>query len=274
MELKIVPMAAQQAIEFNYDELKAWVTEKADFYKSVIYNEENIKEAKADRATINKFIKAINDARKEKKKELLIPYQEFESKIKELETIISEPMQIMDAEIKKFEENKKNQKLEEIKQLWEKVEGKPEWLKCNMIADKKWLNATTSLSAIEKDMRAKVDDVINKVKWISEMPFHREALELFKGGVDFDKAMEEGKQIFEFNQNLEKKWEDEKKQAAQSNGSESEQIPGQTSIFAEEPAPKEEKKLHLVFECDITKTQAVKLKEFADSIGISIKRIK
>lgn len=272
MELKIISNSIPQAIEFNYDELKAWVTEKADFYNAIVYTDENVKAAKTDKANINKFIKAINQIRIEKKKELLKPYEDFEKKIKELESIISEPLKKMDAEIKAYEDGKKAEKLEEIKSAWESIENKPEWLKCNSIFDKKWLNATTSISTVRREMQMKVDIVVSQLKWLEEMPFSYEAIEVFKSTVDYEKAMEEGKKIHEINQ---RKAEAEKAEQP----AEMEQIPGQQSIFSADDVQSvshktEEKKIHFVFECDITRGQAEKLKAFTDSIGITLKRVK
>ena len=68
MELKIYNPTMDNAlkhIDWNFEELKKEVTEKANMYKSLVYTDENIKEAKADRAALNKFSKALNDGKKD-----------------------------------------------------------------------------------------------------------------------------------------------------------------------------------------------------------------
>jgi len=52
-------------INFNYDELKQELAVRLDKYRNLVYSEDSIKEAKADRATLNKFKKAIEERRKE-----------------------------------------------------------------------------------------------------------------------------------------------------------------------------------------------------------------
>ena len=87
MELEIYNPTKENTvkqIDWNFEELKKEITEKAEMYDSLVYTDENIKEAKADRAKLNKFIKVLEDKRKDVKKMMLEPYTQFESQVKEL----------------------------------------------------------------------------------------------------------------------------------------------------------------------------------------------
>lgn len=90
MELKVEEIKSLAPIQFNYEDIKKWVTEKAKEYKSVVYTEETITAAKTDRATLNKVAKAINDEKIRIKKEVLKPFEDFENKCKELQGIITD----------------------------------------------------------------------------------------------------------------------------------------------------------------------------------------
>lgn len=68
MELKVEEIKSLAPIQFNYEDIKKWVTEKAKEYKSVVYTEETITAAKTDRSTLNKVAKAINDEKSELRK--------------------------------------------------------------------------------------------------------------------------------------------------------------------------------------------------------------
>lgn len=68
MELKINAMETTNAINFNFEELKNEITTKSELYKNMVYTDDTIKTAKEDRASLNKFIKALEDKRKEVKK--------------------------------------------------------------------------------------------------------------------------------------------------------------------------------------------------------------
>ena len=63
MELKVNEVQIPDAISFNYDELKQELAEKVSMYETMVYTEEQIKEAKADKASLNKLKKALNDER-------------------------------------------------------------------------------------------------------------------------------------------------------------------------------------------------------------------
>lgn len=61
MELQVSEIQALEPVKFNYEELKAAITEKANTYKNLVYTEENIATAKSDRVMLNKVSKAINE---------------------------------------------------------------------------------------------------------------------------------------------------------------------------------------------------------------------
>lgn len=50
MELKMHDVQFPQVIEFNFEELKKEITDKAELYKNMVYTDDTIKEAKADKA--------------------------------------------------------------------------------------------------------------------------------------------------------------------------------------------------------------------------------
>ena len=107
MELRIEPITFPEVIKFNFDELKQEITDKVAMYNNLVYTEEQVKEAKTDRASLNKFVKALSDERIKIKKQCLQPYEEFEKRINELSAIVNEPISLIDKQVKEFEEKKK-----------------------------------------------------------------------------------------------------------------------------------------------------------------------
>ena len=81
MELKVNEVALPEKITFNYEELKEELQEKAHTYEVIVYDEEQIKEAKADRAKLNNLKKTLNDERIRREKEYMIPFNDFKAKI-------------------------------------------------------------------------------------------------------------------------------------------------------------------------------------------------
>ena len=195
MELKITPFALPKAIGFNFDELKAEIKEKADLYKNMVYTDDTIREAKADKAKLNKFITALEDKRKWMKKQCLQPYEDFEKQIKELVAIVNEPVLLIDTQVKAYEEKQKEEKLEKINGFWESIEH-PDWLTCKQIFDVKWLNATFSMKKVQEAIEERLNQVVADVKTIESLPeFTFEAMETYKQTIDLNRAIAEGQRL-------------------------------------------------------------------------------
>ena len=160
MELKISEIQALTPIVItNYEELERQLTEKVDTYKNLVYSEENIKQAKNDRASLNKLSKAIGDERKRIKNLLLEPFTDFETKCKKLETIIDEASKNIDVQIKAFEEKEDNIKMQEIVSYFVTVVGEfSELLDFDIIFNERWLNKTYGMDKIKQD----IDHIVAK----------------------------------------------------------------------------------------------------------------
>lgn len=195
MELKIKEITFPEVISFNFEELKTEITKKAELYKNMVYTDETVKEAKADKAKLNKFINALEEKRKEVKRQCLQPYEVFERQIKELVAIVDEPVRLIDSHIKDFEDRKKAEKLETIKEYWDNVE-RPEWLTCNQIFDKRWLNATVSLNKVYEAIQERLTKIKIDIETIDKLPeFSFEALEVYKQTLDLSQAISEGQRL-------------------------------------------------------------------------------
>ncbi len=153
MELKVEEIKSLAPIQFNYEDIKKWVTEKAKEYKSVVYTEETITAAKSDRATLNKVAKAINDEKIRIKKEVLKPFEDFENKCKELQGIITDASSSIDAQVKAFEEKEQNEKKEQIKAIFDAYIGDyKDLILFDLIFNPRWLNKTYTMKKIEEEI--------------------------------------------------------------------------------------------------------------------------
>ena len=92
MEIKVITdlSVIPQKIDFNSEELKSELAPKLKFYKNLVVTEDSIKDAKSDRAKLNKLKSAFEDKRKEMKKICLAPYEELEKECKENTSMIDE----------------------------------------------------------------------------------------------------------------------------------------------------------------------------------------
>lgn len=154
MELIVSEIKELEPIKFNYEQLKEELTQKVKEYKNIVYTEDNIKEAKTDRANLNKLAKAINDEKIRVKNEVLEPYKLFEKQCNELVELVKEASEHADIQIKSYEQQQKDEKLKKINEFFEQnVEELIDLLNFDKIYNEKWLNVTYKMSDIEAEIK-------------------------------------------------------------------------------------------------------------------------
>jgi len=234
MELKINEFQTPAPITFNYDELKTAVQEKADEYASVVYTEDKVKDAKKDRAELNKLKEALNDERKRLQGEYMKPFEDYKGKTDELIGILKKPIELIDRQIKDFYEQQKDEKKKEIELHFRTME-KPEWLQLESIWNPKWLNKTYEMSKIRSELKELVEKIQNGLATLAELPeFGFEACEAYKSTLDLNKALNEGKRLVEIQKRKEEQ-ERARKEAEERRKKEEEKK--LTRQVKEEPAP-------------------------------------
>ncbi len=198
MELKIIsPLEGDfvKEIQWNNEELKAEIAEKMRDYTGLVFTEDTIKDAKKDRAVLNKLRTAFEDERKRIKRQCMAPYEQFETQVKELIALIDEPIRLIDAQIKEVEEQKKAQKRKDIEELFGSI-GFQLFVTLDKIWDDKWLNATVPLSRIEEQMKSRMYQIGEDIAVIQKLPeFSFEAMEVYKKTMDLNKAIQEGQRL-------------------------------------------------------------------------------
>lgn len=195
MELRIEPYSTPEKITFNYEELKGMLLEKANHYASIVYNEDQIKDAKADRANLNRLKKALNDERLKREREYMESFNVFKAQINEIISIIDKPATIIDKQVKAFEERQKEEKLEAIKAYWESKEA-PDEIKFALIFDEKWLNASVKMPSIAKEIDERLAKIDSDLSVIEDLPYFAfEAKEAYYSTLDLGKAISEAHRL-------------------------------------------------------------------------------
>ena len=284
MELRINTWKSPEVIDFNFEELKEEITNKSALYKNMVYTDETIKDAKSDRALLNKFKTALEDKRKEVKKQCLEPYNQFEKQIKELVAIIDKPVKLIGEQITKFEDREKAEKHEQITELFNKA-GFQSFVTLEQIYDPKWLNKSVSLKSIEEELTNTVYRIGHDVTTINSLKeYSFEALEHYKKTLDLAGAIAEGQRLADIQKRkaeheAEVKAREElaKKQAEERAKAEAEVNLHEESEEVAEEEPQqavEVKRQWIKFVALLSKDDALALKEFCDKRGIEIKSIK
>ena len=144
-------------IEWNKDDFTKLISGIMEQYKGVVFTEDQIKEAKQDRARLNAVKKAISERRIQIKNEIMAPYTLFEAEVGEVVALIDGPISEIDAQIKEFEERQKTEKKDALYEHYKKIsEDLGETVDFEMLFDKKYLNVSVSLARAKKDIGDKV----------------------------------------------------------------------------------------------------------------------
>ena len=203
MELKINAVAIPEAITFNYEELKAELIQKAAIYESLVYTEDQIQAAKADRASLNRLKKALNDERIKREKEYMQPFTIFKAQIAEIISIIDKPCAVIDKQVKAFEDQQKEEKQKAIMAFFAEVITNHASLidagiKFELIQDQKWLNASVSLKSIKEAIEAKVEQIEKDLAVVETLPAYAfEAKQMYLSTLDLAKAVSEAHRLQE-----------------------------------------------------------------------------
>lgn len=257
-----------EKILFNYEELKQELTEKVSMYETLVYTKENIKDAKADRANLNKLKKALNDERIRREKEYMVPFNEFKAQINEVISIIDKPCMVIDQQVKAFEDQKKQEKLDEITDYFNQAANPYtfDWLHVSQILDEKWLNASVSMKSVQESICSKLEQIATDMATLSNLPeFGFEASEVYKSSLDINKAISEAQRMSQIAQ---AKAEAEAKKAAPTEPQPQPAPEGFINPFVEDK-PKQWVKFQAYMDAD----QAKALGQYMKSAGIQYKAV-
>ena len=260
-------------IGFNFGELKTELAERLAYYNGLIVTEDTIKDAKSDRAKLNKLLEAIETRRKEVKKLVLAPYNDFEARVKELTGMVREPIAAIDGQLKIFEEMRKAERRAAIEAMYAEIvpETLQDIIPAEKVIDPKWLNASTTIKSIGEDLTALVKRTNADMLVLDTVePEHAVAVrEVYVRTHDIEKAMAHRKALQDaaaaFRAREEAKAAREAQDAAEANVA---------SVAAPaEEEPQEERLYALRLEMHLTKAQAAALKRFLAAEGIDYIKI-
>lgn len=197
-------------IDWNKEEFLEAIRIVVSNYDGLVYTEDDIASAKEDRAKLNALKKVISDKRIQIKKEVMAPYDKFKEEVDEVVVELEKPIQMIDRQIKDFEERKREEKKEALIEYFnEKSTELDGILQFENVFKANFLNASFSLSKAKKS----IDDDIEKVKSelneieLLESEFKAYALDTYKRTLDLSKALIEVNRL----ETIKKREEEEKK---------------------------------------------------------------
>lgn len=261
MEFKIVPYTMPEAVVFNFTELKAAIQSKCSDAASIAYTEDQIGEAKKDKAELNKLSTALNTARIAEEKKFMAPFNEFKAQVNELRNDIANAVRSIDIQIDAAEENRKAVKMAEIQKVFAE-EGFPEFVTLDKVMDKRWLNKGCSISTIKGEMsmtNARINCDLSAIAQFSD--FRAEAEAEYQRTLSLSHTLEFRAHLIQIREDTE---------AAASKMRQAVTAPTHMDAPpAEEPAAAQ----WVAFEALITPEQGKLLRQFVNQQGIKIRPV-
>lgn len=284
MEIQVyTPTQAQPLppVEWNYQEVKQWVSDGLQAYKGRVYTNDTITEAKKDRANLNKLATAIDAKRREMKALYLAPYEQFEAEAKELVNMIKTVSAEIDSQVKAYEEFRKQEKQQFIEdQIYKPIIGSlAELVPYKRLHNPKWLNVTTSTSEISNELANMVEKIESGLKAIDQLNLEADMAErvkdVFMRGFDLAAAIAEKERIEAEREKMARYQAAQQAQAAAA-------APQAISAPAQEEKPvqpaaqpaAEEKVYEVVFRIHVTKAQLDGLGAYMRANDIKPERVK
>lgn len=150
-----------QMIGFNEDEIINGITDKIEYYKTAVYTEDTIKQAKEDKAALNKLIKGITDERIAIGKAYSAPYEIFKGKIDRIVTLVKGAVKNIDDQLVGYEIERRERRRAALKTHYEaQASDLVEVIAYARIEREQWLNASVS----EKKAKSEIDEVIAGIR--------------------------------------------------------------------------------------------------------------
>lgn len=193
-----VKIEGVQKITDNMSEVKEYALETKKYYENLVFTDEQIKEAKDERANINKAVKRVADYRKDIVDKFNRPLEEFVRNAKETESILKEASSSIDVQIKKYEEEEKQKKKDECEELFSNLVGDlSELITFEKVFDTRWLNKTTKMTEVEQDIKNVIEKVNTGLQAIKELnsEFETELINTFLQDYDLSKAIMKNTQL-------------------------------------------------------------------------------
>lgn len=202
-----VKIEGVQKITDNMSEIKEYALKTKEYYETLVYNDEQIKEAKDERASINKVVKKVADYRKDTVEKFNKPLEEFVNTAKEAESLLKEASNSIDVQVKKYEEQEKETKKTECEELFNQLIGDlSELISFDRVFSQRWLNKTTKMTEVEQEIKSTIDKVNSGLNAIKELnsEFETEVTNTFLQDFDLSKAIMRNTELKEQKERLAK----------------------------------------------------------------------
>lgn len=195
-----------KTIDFNFEEMKSELKEKLAYYNALVVTADIIKDAKDDKAKLNKLFKAVEDKRKDIKKACLAPYEQFEKQCKEITGMIQQPILAIDTQIKAFDDLEQQQKWVEIEAYYKAEVKELETIApLEKIVSQKWKNKTEPIENICNGIGDTLEKIRTDLETIENLhsEFEHQIVDAYLKDYNLSRALQEQKRLEEQKKQIE-----------------------------------------------------------------------
>lgn len=157
------------AIRWNEEEVRQNLTEMLAAYTGRVYTPETVKDAKADRAAVNKLDKQLADAARGAKTFYMKPLEEFLQSAKQMQAQCKQVSGAIDAQVKAVEESERQDKADALQAIYADCIGElRELIPFDRLLVPQWLNKTYDLAKAGRELRRDVETRRKELKIIQD----------------------------------------------------------------------------------------------------------
>lgn len=262
----------------NYEPLKAWALEQVAAYKGLIVEEDGIASAKTDCAKLRKIAKNASDYRISIKKEHEAKISKTMEQLKEITDIFNGAAADIDAQVKEFDEKRKEEKRSAIGKIYtDNIQDMEQFLPLQKIWNEKWMNKGCGLDAITKEIKTLVESTQDSIKTIQLLgtKYESQMISAYLVNFQMTDALKKKSELEQIDAEMERRrTEMERRRKAQEEEQQNEeQVREQEEPQKLEEVPQEEPRYRLAFEVFGKHEQLTALVDYLRASGMEYKRI-
>lgn len=180
-------------ISCNFEQAEKAIREVLSEYKGAVFTEDSRAYARKIVAGLRAQKKELQDILREKKKGYMEPWEEFESRAKRLIAMYDEPIDLINGQVKAFEEKRIREKKELIGRIY--AEMVPDvlspYIPLDRIYNARWENATVKEKEIRREIGGITEKTQGDIDTINSMESDSVpgALSVYRKGLDLTRAL-------------------------------------------------------------------------------------
>lgn len=158
-------------ISCNFDQVEQAIKGTLAEFEGVVFTEDSKTYAKKQVASLRKQKKEFQENLRDAKNQYMAPWNEVETRAKNLIALYDEPINFINGQVQAFEEKRIREKKEEIEAVYNELvpEDLQDYIPLECIYGAKWDNATTNMKTVKKEISEIVTKTQGEISVISSM---------------------------------------------------------------------------------------------------------